>query len=128
MPGMNPAMVTPSSPTTERAHRIAGLTAVAFGCLGLVGWVLRIHTLQSIAPGLPAMVPNTAAAFVLAGLALLLMPAQDSRRTSGRLWTGRTFALAVAGVGIVTQCEYLFGWDPGVDGQFRLACRKASPD
>src|SRR5439155_9584728 len=50
----------------------AGLAAVLTGGLVLVGWRLDLAPVTSIFPNLPRMVPNSAIALGLAGLALAL--------------------------------------------------------
>ncbi|MDQ3805959.1 MAG: hypothetical protein M3416_19280, partial [Acidobacteriota bacterium] len=49
--------------------KAATAACCAVGCAVLGGWFLDLPFLKSVLPGLPAMVPNTAAAFVLSGLA-----------------------------------------------------------
>ena len=51
----------------------AGVVVIAAGCLVLVGWMLDIEALKRIHPGLVAMNPATAVAFILAGLRLGLL-------------------------------------------------------
>jgi PAS domain S-box-containing protein len=72
------------------------------------------------------MKPNTALAFVLAGLALVLLsgtpvsprlpaPQDELARQAGRAHAGQVFALLVALIGGLTLCEYLFSWQLGID-------------
>ncbi len=81
------------------------------GCVVLAGWAFDVERLRSVVPGLPEMVPNTALAFVLAGIAL---------RLRGASWAyakvaGWACALVVAALGCLTIGEYLSGADLYVD-------------
>src|SRR6266404_9613260 len=51
----------------------ASLFVILMGALALLGWSLKLPVLQSIYPGLPRMVPNTAISLVLAGLSLWML-------------------------------------------------------
>ena len=78
----------------------------------LLGWYLDILTLKSVLPGLATMKVNTAVCFVLSGLSLLLYADQTVKRV---IDLKHAFAALVALVGALTLCEYLFGWDIGID-------------
>lgn len=71
----------------------------------LSGWAFQVPALTSIVPGVAAMKPNTAAAFLLTGLALL--------RPHGREL--RFYWLGVMLIGWLTVIEYLAHADFGVD-------------
>src|SRR5258706_11042665 len=60
-----------------------------------------------------AMKPNSAAAFVLAGLSLWLSEAPPSKVGAHRL--GALCAMVMGGIGVLTVAEYLLGWDLGID-------------
>src|SRR5947209_5222122 len=81
--------------------RTAGAALVLLACLVLAGWAFDADTLKSGTPGRPnRMAPNTAVAFVLVGLSLLLL---DARGRRGAL-AGQAAALAaalVAGLAVV---------------------------
>ena len=67
--------------TESKLARVSSLTAWVLISLALVvlsGWALRISSLMSFVPGWATMKPNTAAAFLLAGVALLRRDRRDS--------------------------------------------------
>ena len=101
--------------TTHSAQlaRLAGALAVLVGAVVLTGWALDLAPLKSVLPGWVTMKPNTAGAFILTGLALLLS-------TTFRLppWCARLAQLCalLAGlIGLLSLAEYIFGWHPGFD-------------
>jgi signal transduction histidine kinase len=93
--------------------KVATAVCCAVGCAVLGGWFLDISFLKSVLPGLPAMVPNTAAAFVLSGLALWArQPGKDGRR---RAAAAVARASAAGALGALTLAEYALGTDLRVD-------------
>ncbi len=93
--------------------RISALLTVSIGLVVLLGWYLDILTLKSVLPGLTAMKVNTAVCFILCGLSLLLFQVKPAIVLASYL--KQTSALIVIIVGALTLCEYLFGWDLGID-------------
>lgn len=93
--------------------RTAALTAILVGCAVMAGWLFESRVLQSIVPGLPPMVPNTALAFVLSGLSLWNLRA--ARGGSRRSLAVRGCALAVIILGATTTLEYALDLDMGID-------------
>ncbi|MEJ7872561.1 MAG: PAS domain S-box protein, partial [Rubrobacteraceae bacterium] len=87
--------------------------AVLVGCLVLAGWLLEVEILKRVFPGLVAMNPATALAFILAGASLLLLQAQDKPLRLLRLAQGLAFVVAL--VGLLKLVGILFGWDFGID-------------
>ena len=91
---------------------IAGAAAAAVGITVLLGWLLGLDILKSIVPGLLTMKVNTALAFVLLGLGLLL---------SARASTARDRRIAVLPVAaamvlaVLVGSQYLIGRDLGID-------------
>lgn len=79
----------------------------------LVGWILDIEFLKTVAPGLPKMVANTALAFVLAGASLWLLREEGANRRARGV--GRACAVAVAVIGVLTLGEYLPGRDLAIE-------------
>lgn len=100
--------------------RAAVAAGSAVGCAVLVGWFLNVPVLKSVLPGLPAMVPNTAAAFVLASLGLWAR--QPGRWGKRRAAAAVACGLTVGVLGALTLAEYAFDRDLGVD---RLLLRGA---
>jgi len=91
----------------------AGTASVAVGCLVLCGWALDIERLKQVAPGLVAMDPMTAVAFILAGLALLLVRVQQRGPTTRRL--AQLFAVSIAVIGLSKLGSIVFAATTGVD-------------
>ncbi len=83
------------------------------GASVLAGWCFQVPVLKSILPDTVSMKPNTALAFVLAGLALLLQ--YGSPISSRRARAGQWPALLVVLISGLTLCEFLFGWQLGID-------------
>ena len=104
---------------SKPASALAGGLAVFVGGMVLVGWALDVAALKSILPGLVTVKPNTALAFILAGIALLFSsrpPATLSPRASAFVSSLAQLCALLAGViGLLTLGEYAFGWNPGFD-------------
>ncbi len=92
---------------------VAAAAVAALGCAVLAGWALDIRLLKSVLPGLVSMKPNTALAFVLAGLSLWL----QARSAASGEWrrAARAAALIAALIGSLTLGEYITGLDLGID-------------
>jgi PAS domain S-box-containing protein len=95
--------------------RFAGAATALIGILVIVGWILTVPILMSVHPDLISMEVNTAIAFMLSGVSLLLF----STKKDG-LWilSARLLAYAVLLLGLATAAEYAFGWDAGIDQLF----------
>lgn len=91
---------------------VAGGVTAAAGITVLLGWLLGLDILKSIVPGLLTMKTNTALAFVLLGIGLLL---------SARATTPREQRLAMVPVAAVVVLatlvgsQYVIGQDLGID-------------
>ena len=110
-------MTTDHDARTLDGTKLAAAAAAAFtGGLVLIGWAFDIAVLKSILPGWTAMKANTAACFILIGIALWLTarpPAASNPRTP--IFLSR-FCGSLAGlIGLLTLGEYIFGWNPGID-------------
>jgi len=99
-----------------RADRLipqcAAVTAMAAGCAALCGWIVGNDVLKSLVPGLVAMNPVTALAFVLLGLSLWLsiLP-PTGRRPALALGCGSVVVL----IGLLKLCDVFLGWNSGID-------------
>ena len=93
--------------------RVASFLAILVGCVVLVGWTLDVGVLQRVLPGLVAMNPVTAAAFVLAGASAWLLQEERPGRRAHRL--ARACALVVAVGGLLKLLQMLIGWEFGID-------------
>jgi signal transduction histidine kinase len=105
--------------------RAATAAVCAVGCAVLGGWFLNVPFLKSVVPGLPVMVPNTAAAFVLAGLGLWArQPGRGGRR---RAVAAVGCALTVVVLGALTLAEYALDRDLVIDRLLLSAARASDP-
>lgn len=71
--GLQVGPVPGMPPRTKFVSRLMGYVAMAVGILVIAGWLLGVEFLKGIFPGLPAMNPLTAVAFILAGVSLRLL-------------------------------------------------------
>jgi PAS domain S-box-containing protein len=101
----------------QYSSRVASLVAVLVGTVALAGWALNIRILASLIPGQTSMRPNSAAAYILAGIALWILQAKREvgRPAGDRRWIGRAFAIIVILSGAITLSEYLFSMPVGID-------------
>jgi uncharacterized membrane protein YozB (DUF420 family) len=100
--------------------RVAGAVVLGLGSVVLVGWMFDVPALKSILPAWVAMKANTAACFILIGVAMLLLTRRErpERQVSlhrRSLLVARVCAVVVLLVGLLTLSEYLFGWTLGID-------------
>jgi PAS domain S-box-containing protein len=99
--------------------RFAGGLAVIVGGMVLVGWAFDIAALKSVLPGWVSMKPNAALAFILTGIALLfsLLPPSTliPQRPAFIFHPARLCGWLAGLIGLLTLCEYVFGWNPGFD-------------
>lgn len=79
----------------------------------LLGWLLGVPILTQLIPGAPRARVTTAVTVALAGLGLLCTAGNSASRRRRRL--GRICAGLVVSVGTVALCEYVFGWNLGID-------------
>ncbi|HWI17657.1 MAG TPA: ATP-binding protein [Vicinamibacterales bacterium] len=95
-----------------------GAVAAAAGAFILLRWWLNIELLNGLFRGRVLMMPWTAAGFLLLGLSLWIQ-ARASRRPDGtsprERWAALGCAAFVLAIGLITQLEFLTGWNPGFD-------------
>jgi PAS domain S-box-containing protein len=94
-----------------KLHLLIGALLIVLGATVMVGWFLHAPQVVRLLPALPAMVVNTALAFVLAGAALMLIRPDSSRAT---LLASSAASLLVALTTLVLA-EHLIQADPGID-------------
>lgn len=87
----------------------AAVTTLAVGAVVMLGWALGMPALKSVLPDWVAMKSNTALCFILLGAGLLLANAYP-RHAAFRFLAG-----FVALTGLLTVCEYVFGWNLHID-------------
>lgn len=92
--------------------RAACIAVFAEAALVLLGWQVHSERLRSVVPGLVAMNPMTAVAFLLAAGALWLLLDEPGR--SWRRWPAAAGALAIALVGLLKLLSFI-GPDVGID-------------
>ncbi|MBN3907958.1 MAG: PAS domain S-box protein [Nostoc sp. NMS1] len=119
-------------PKNSLVAKVASVVPILVGSLVLIGWWLGIEVLKRGFPGSPAtMKVNTALCFVLSGLSLwlFLKAGNKGKRTIPNyphssifrlldfptLVISRVCAIAVTTIAALTLCEYLFGWNLGID-------------
>jgi signal transduction histidine kinase len=90
---------------TTRVASGTGWILLALGLLALAGWAFHVHALMGIVAGLATMKPNTGAAILLAGVALI-------RRNHGDF---PFYSLGVLLIGAATLVEYLLNFNFGID-------------
>lgn len=93
---------------TRRIHLFATALALILGLLALVGWAFGIERLHTPLPGLPPMLPLSAAALSLTALSIWF-----GQRSEGTWYTRASLAygLAVSLIGFLSFRRYLLDWD-----------------
>lgn len=87
---------------------VATYIVIFMGCVVFLGWIFNLEFFKTFLPGLANMKANTAVAFVLIGLSLLLL------RSNSNLMAGIS-AGAVVLIGLSALFEYILGWKLGID-------------
>ncbi len=96
---------------STRLARWFGLAVAAIGVIVLLGWLLQLPALTSIAPGWIAMKANAALGFVLSGAALFIAAEGMPRARPILLALGAV----ILALGAATLAEHAFGWQLGID-------------
>jgi len=108
-----PAAARHGSGTRARVVLVAGLLTAVLGGLIILGWHLHLTRVVQLGPSVAPMQYNTALAFLLSGLSLVV---GDRSVTSTRRarWAVAGGAV-VAALGLLTVLEYVAGWDLAID-------------
>jgi PAS domain S-box-containing protein len=104
---------SPPQRREKQIARMAGNIAIALGVLALIGWRLDIAVFKSAIPGLVAMKVNTAICFILTGMSLRLQTFKVQSPLESRIANG--CAIGAILIALLTICQYLFGWNLGID-------------
>lgn len=104
---------------TDLSQAAAGrrlcLGSAALGFVGLVGWLAGVTPLFTIVPGQPPMMPNTALALSLIGVAGALRCRQGTRYRRLLKILSLLALVVVLILGVGTLAEYLFAIDLHID-------------
>ena len=95
------------------ASRVASGIVIVVGISVLLGWLFNISQLTRILPGFATMKANAALAFLFAGLSLGLVHIKPENRWLDLISKGAAGLTAL--IGLLTLCQYVFGWDLGID-------------
>jgi signal transduction histidine kinase len=98
----------------KRATFLAGTIILIAGLTFLAGWLWQHPLLIGIGPNATAMAPNSAIAFALAGLTLMLL----TRNGPEGLLLARTTTIVLALLSLARLLEFSLGQDWGVDEFF----------
>lgn len=100
----------------ELISRLCSLLAVILGLVVLAGWAFDFETLKHLRPGWHEMAPNTALAFVLAGVALFAA----IRKSRVALFHGVHFGAAwlLALLAALSLFDYLAAVETGINSIF----------
>lgn len=96
-----------------RIARACAALAIGMGLAVLIGWTTGLHTLTRLHHSLPAMVPDTALALVLAGLTVISGARPDRSRVEEIAALAAPFLLVLFGA--ATIVEYAAGIDLGFE-------------
>jgi PAS domain S-box-containing protein len=111
---------TESADSGRNLARFAAFVSLTVGLFVLTGWFLDLEQLTNIVPGWPRMPMLTAAAFMLAGVALWL--------TTLRTVPAATAAAALlTAIGLLILLRNALGWNVHIE-QFTLAAIPADSD
>lgn len=96
--------------------KAVSFVASAVGLTVIIGWFFDIPTFKSLFPGMPNIRFNTALSFLLLGISLWLLRAEERDLTKNRI--GKIIAGIVLAISLLTLSEYLFRWDLAIDQLF----------
>ena len=97
----------------RRLPPLAAAFASAIGLLVLAGWALDVGALKTVLPGLGSMKANTAACFLVAGVASWVLVARNPSPMRTRIVV--VLGAAVSSLGALTLLQYASGLELGID-------------
>ena len=89
-----------------------GIT-IGMGVLTFVSWLSGVRLLASVRPDYIPMAPNTAAAFIILGISVLVLTFRSIFRFSR--WFSAFSAMCVIALSILTLIQYFVRGDPYID-------------
>src|SRR3989304_8050092 len=89
-----------------------GIT-IGMGVLTFVGWLSGVRLLASVRPDYIPMAPNTAAAFIILGISILVLSFWSLHRFSR--WFSAFSAMCVIVLSILTLIQYFIRGDLNID-------------
>lgn len=104
------------APETTKFGLALCLGGASIGAIGLVGWLMGIAPLATLVPGRPPVLPNTAFALLLLGIAGVLLHPRESGRL--RQFLAESIAVVVLLIGLVIIAEYVLSLQIGLDQAF----------
>jgi two-component system cell cycle sensor histidine kinase/response regulator CckA len=110
---MSSTSVSRLARSSLRISRVCAAITIAVGALVLVGWTFDVSLLMRLSPRFAPMVPNTAVAFMLIGIALWRLSSPDPSNRARVATAG--CGLLVSSVGALTLIEYATGTSLGID-------------
>ena len=97
-----------------RFSKYSAVLVTLLGGVVLAGWAFHIPALKVIIAGQVAVKANTAACFILIGLALWLV-AEENERGRYQRGVSRFLALTASVIGLLSFLEVWYGWNLGID-------------
>ena len=95
---------------------VSAVFSMAVGLSGLAAWKLHIASLKNWGVGLATMKPNTAACFMLLGMALWLLRKNEAQPASqARRFSASSLAAVVGLVSLLSLVEYFLARNFGID-------------
>ena len=98
----------------SRFSKYSAVLTTLFGGVVLMGWAFHIPAFNVIIPGQVAVKANTAACFILIGLALWLV-VEEKERGGYQRGLSRFLALTASVIGLLSFLEVWYGWNLGID-------------
>ncbi|HET9418199.1 MAG TPA: hypothetical protein VFO30_02575, partial [Chthoniobacterales bacterium] len=109
-------MLSSDTSNTRKPGTLAATATALIAGLVLIGWTFDVDLLKRVVPGLVAMNPMTAVAFLLGAISLFLFSDEKSDgRASFHPPLARGCALLIALIGVAKLVAIARGIDLGVD-------------